>query len=261
MLDSAQGGGKLVGGFTTGLAVIKYLVATEMPVGVSRVAKDLGINPSTCFNLLKTLVHVDLAEFDPIEKTYTAGFGVLELARGFLDQEGLTRFIRPRMAKLAHENRVTCTLWRRIRHDRAILVDRADIAAAVRVHMFVGQRLPLFLGGFGRCFAAHSGLPVDELRKKFEQLRWERAPSFESWLNEVEKVRQRGFAVDEDTFVRGVTTVAAPIIPSEGEVDFVISAVGFTGQFNIDSMTTLADSMVREASHLASSGVTAREFG
>lgn len=250
MSETGRGGGKLVGGFMAGLSVVKYLVAADAPVGVSKVAKDLDINPSTCFNLLKTLVHVELAEFDNVEKTYTPGFGILELSKGFLDQEDMVKFVRPRMQKLAHSQRVTCTLWRKIGDDRAILVDRADTAAAVRVHMFVGQRLPLFVGGLGRCFAANSGLSKDEVKKRFELLRWENQPEFPTWWEEVQKTKDRGYAIDENAFVKGITTVAAPILNNSGEVEFVISAIGFSGQFNMDSLGTLASALVAETNKL-----------
>jgi DNA-binding IclR family transcriptional regulator len=251
MTETGRGSGKLVGGFMAGLSVVKYLVAADAPVGVSKVAKDLEINPSTCFNLLKTLVHVELAEFDEIEKTYTPGYGILELSKGFLDQEDMVKFVRPRMQKLAHSHRVTCTLWRKIGDDRAILVDRADTAAAVRVHMFVGQRLPLFVGGLGRCFAANSGLSKEEVKEKFELLRWENQPDFSTWWDEVQKIKDRGYAIDENAFVRGITTVAVPILNNSGEVELVISAIGFSGQFSIDSLGVLAADLLAEADKLS----------
>ncbi|MEE2692747.1 MAG: IclR family transcriptional regulator [Pseudomonadota bacterium] len=251
MSSGSATGGKLVGGFLAGLKVVQYLVAAEAPVGVSKVARDLKISPSTCFNLLKTLVHVNLAEFDPLEKTYTAGFGILELSKGLLDKEDFVRFVRPRMQRIASAHRVTCTLWRKLGADRTILVDRADIAAAVRVHMSVGQRLPLFIGALGRCFAAHTTLPREEVRREFDLLRWDNRPEFSHWWKEVQAIKNRGYAIDQDAFVRGITTVAAPIVQNERQVEFVISAIGFTGQFNLDSVAALGEELRDEAARLA----------
>lgn len=251
MASEASAGGKLVGGFLAGLKVVQYLVAAENPVGVSRVAKDLDISPSTCFNLLKTLVHVNLAEFDPVKKTYTAGFGVLELSKGLLEKEDFIKFVRPRLQRLASTHRVTCTLWRRLGPDRTILVDRADFAAAVRVHMAIGQRLPLFVGALGRCFAAYSTLPKEGIRREFELLRWESRPEFAQWWKDVQSAKTRGYAVDRDAFVRGITIVAAPIVPPDSQVEFVISAIGFSGQFDNDALTSLAEEMREETNRLA----------
>lgn len=75
-----------------GLSVLRYLAAAQTPVGVSRIARDLELNPSTCFNLLKTLVHEGLAVFDETTKTYSVGLGLLALAKGTLERwdDGLT---------------------------------------------------------------------------------------------------------------------------------------------------------------------------
>ena len=55
---------KLVGALASGLAIVRYLAVAGAPVGVSRIARHLELNASTCYNLLKTLVHERLVVFD-----------------------------------------------------------------------------------------------------------------------------------------------------------------------------------------------------
>ena len=69
-MDTTAPPDKPVGALISGLAVVRYLSTAAAPVGVSRIARDLGLNSSTCFNLLKTLVHERLATFDEATKTY-----------------------------------------------------------------------------------------------------------------------------------------------------------------------------------------------
>jgi len=121
---------KLVGALTAGLKVLRYLAQAESPAGVSQVARDLDINPSTCFNLLRTLVHENLVTFNAKKKTYSAGLGLLELTKGLTERDKLVSFIRPRLEEIAHAHRVTATLWRRISDDRVVLVERADSESA-----------------------------------------------------------------------------------------------------------------------------------
>jgi len=244
--------GKLVGALIAGLRVLHYLVRAEAPAGVSQVARDLAISPSTCFNLLRTLVHERLVTFDPVKKTYAIGFGLLELTKGMIDRDQFIKFLRPRLERIASAHRVTGTLWRKLGNDRVVLVDRADAASAVRVHMTVGQRLPMFVGALGRCFAAFSGLQREDLRRQFDQLRWEAPPDFEEFWTDVQQTRERGYAIDRDHFVRGITTIAAPILDDGGNPVMAISAIGFTGQFNDSSLKSLADDLVRDARDVGS---------
>jgi DNA-binding IclR family transcriptional regulator len=239
--------GKMVGALIAGLRVLHYLVRAEAPVGVSQAARDLDISPSTCFNLLRTLVHERFVVFDPVKKTYSIGFGLLELTKGMIDQDQFIKFLRPKLERIASAHRVTGTLWRKLGNDRVVLVDRADAASAVRVHMTVGQRLPMLVGALGRCFAAHSDLQREDVRRQFDQLRWEVPPDFEEFWADVQEARERGYAIDRDHFVRGITTVAAPILDASGAPVMAISAIGFSGQFNNSSLEALAQDLVKDA--------------
>lgn len=234
---------KLVGALTAGLKILRHLAQAEGAAGVNQIARELDMNPSTCFNLLRTLVHEGLITFDAGKKNYTAGLGLLELTKGLTERDAAIRFVRPRLVEVAHAHRVTATLWRRLSEDRLMLVERADTDSALRVHMTVGQRLPAFVAAVGRCMAAYSGLPRDEIRRRFDTLRWEQPPDFEAYWTDVLKAKALGYAIDRDNFVRGVTTVASPVLDGNGASTLVLSAVGFTAQFTPESLEVLADDL------------------
>ena len=248
---------KLVGALSSGLAILRYLSRTGAGVGVSQVARDLKLNPSTCFNLLKTLVHEGLAVFDGASKSYALGLGLVELAKGALEQASYTRLVRPHLDAIASKHRVTATLWQRVGGARVVLVDRADNDAAMRVHMNIGQRLPMFVAALGRCMAAHSGLPRAALKKRFAALRWEDAPSFETYLREVEAARVKGYAIDAGHYGKGVTTVSAVVLDAGGEPVMAISAVGFSAQLAGARLKALGEDLRQrcaQVSHALSGG-------
>ena len=239
---------KLVGALSTGLGVLRYLIATGSPVGVTRIARDLDLHSSTCFNLLKTLVHEGLVTFDERTKTYAVGLGLVELAKGALEQGSFVRMLRPHLEALASEYRITATLWQRTRHERVVLVDLAENSAAIRVHMSIGQRLPMYIAALGRCMAAHSPLTEEQLRERIDALRWENAPSFEQYCAQVRKVREIGYAVDDGNYGKGVTTVSSPVIDASNEAVMAISAVGFSAQFDKDAIRRLGEDLRRRTS-------------
>lgn len=248
---------KLVGALSSGLAVIRYLARSSTPVGVTRVARDLELNSSTCFNILKTLVHEGMVTFDEGTKTYAIGIGLVELARGALEQASYVRLMRPHLEAVAADHRVTATLWQRAPGERVVLVDLADNPAAMRVHMSIGQRLPLYIAALGRCMAAYADLTEDQLRKRISAFRWENAPSFEDYYAEVRQVRSRGYAVDNGNYVRGVTTVSSPIVANDRAI-MAMSAVGFSAQLNRVAIRQLGEDLharARQVSHALSGGV------
>jgi DNA-binding IclR family transcriptional regulator len=233
------GEAKLVGALVGGLRILRYLGRQGEPTGVNRIARDLKLNPSTCFNLLRTLVHEQLAVMDPETKTYSIGLGLVELARGTLDQVSYVRFVRPSLERIATEHNVTTTLWQRSNADHVVLVDYAESGSAIRLHMSIGQRLPWNIAALGRCFAAHSGLDQAELKSEFDKLRWEIPITFETYMDEVADARRKGFAVDQEHYVKGVTTVSAPVFVA-GRAIMALSTVGVSAQFTRAALTRLS---------------------
>lgn len=221
---------KLVGALRAGLSILRYLNETGARAGVNRIARDLGLNPSTCYNLLRTLVWEGMVAFDPQGKTYAMGLGVVEMAKGALDHASYAHLMRRHLEEIAARHRVTATLWQRSGADRVVLVDRCEADSAMRVHMQVGQRLPLYVAALGRCMAAHSGLDKSALRKAFKALRWEDSPGFENYWASVAEARERGYGVDEGNYVRGATTVSSVVLDRDGVAILALSAVGFGAQ-------------------------------
>jgi len=226
----SDGGEKLVGALLGGIRIMRYLNSVSEPVGVSRVARDLSISPSTAYNLLKTLVHERLAVFDPERKTYGPGPGLAELATAAPDRSDHLRLVRAHLRRLAADHDITAMLWHRSDDDHAVLIDAVESPAAVRIRMDIGQRLPLLIGAMGRCFAAYEGLGPDELHARFTGLRWQRAPSFDDYCAGVESVREQGYAIDEGSFAQGVTIVSGAIRGDDGRAAMAMSAIGFSAQ-------------------------------
>lgn len=238
---------KPVNALARGIAVLRYLNAQGEPVGVVQIARDLGINASTCFNLLRTLVHERVAVFDPSTKKYSPGLGMLELAHGALKQGGHVGLLHPRIEQVARGHRVTVMLWQLVSVDRAMVIDVAEATTPVRVHFTVGQRLPSLIGAFGRCFAAHLGLPRARIRTMFRELRWQDPPSFESYWAEVEEARRAGFAVDAGRYNRNFTTVAAPILGADGRATMAVTAITFSNDIDPPGIARLAEDLRRIA--------------
>ena len=251
-MDTSLKPAKPVNALARGIAILRYLDSHGEPVGVVQIARDLKINTSTCFNLLRTLAHERLAVFDPTTKRYSPGLGVLELARGALKQGGLIRLLHPRLEQIANEHKVTVMLWQLISPNRVMVVDLAEAPTPVRVHFTVGQRLPSLIGALGRCFAAHLGLSKAEIKAMFRELRWQNPPSFEQYWSDVEESRRNGFAVDIGRYNRNFTTIAAPVLATNGRAAMAVSAITFSSDIDRTCLLRLAADLKRiakEASH------------
>ena len=73
-----------VGALVHALRILRHLAAQGTAEGVTTIARATGVNGSTCYNILRTLVAEGVVIFDPATKTYRLGLGLVELAVGVL---------------------------------------------------------------------------------------------------------------------------------------------------------------------------------
>src|SRR5438876_5359402 len=62
------------------IRILRYLAVIRQSSTVTIIARELKINPSTCFNILRTLVWNGVVDFDATTKSYKTGPGAIDLA-------------------------------------------------------------------------------------------------------------------------------------------------------------------------------------
>lgn len=222
------------------IRILRYLSVIGKATTVTLIARELKINPSTCFNILRTLVWNGVIDFDSTTKTYRTGLGAVDLAnRALLRYGDVATLMHPQLERLAQTYAVTLMLWRRVGEDRMMLVSIIDSTAAVRIHLRLGQRLPLLIGASGRVMAAFGSLDETEIRRQFDQLKWGKPISIDEYLTQVDKVRKTGTAVDDGKYIPGMYTIAAPIFNLEGRLRGVVAAAMFRGQHDKETIRRL----------------------
>ena len=85
------------------IRILRYLTQTGAPERAADIARHLSINPSTCFNILRTLVAEDVVDFNALSKTYSAGLGLARLVEQLVTQGQRLQLAAPLMQDLAAE--------------------------------------------------------------------------------------------------------------------------------------------------------------
>lgn len=237
--------GKLVGAVVSAAKVLRFLRATPGPCTVTQITRAVQINPSTCFNILGTLIQEDFVQFDATSKTYQLSLGLVALARGALEHSHELHMLKPRIEALSHKHHMMVAIWRRISDRRMMLVAAAESDAAVRIHAQIGARTPLLLGASGRVFAAYSGMTRPVMKERFQELRLDRPLDFKTYLEQLEQVRKVGWAIDEGYVTPGTVTIAVPVHGLDEHVNFACAAILFNGQYDLQRITVIAEDLKR----------------
>lgn len=232
-------------------AILRLLGKTHRPLGLQSIAKELGLVPSTCLYTLRALVAEELVAFDAGTKRYSLEAGVLTLARQWLRGNHFTDLVQPMLDGLSEEYGVTTMGVNVVGFEHMIVVAVAQASGNFQLSAQIGSRYPALISATGRCVAAFGPIDDDDLANRFQALRWDNPPEYQLWRQEVELVKQRGFAVDEGHYISGVNVVAAPVWSAPGKLGHAIAALVIGSALSGERLEELSRALVLTAETLS----------
>lgn len=204
--------------------ILLHLAELGRPARLTELSRSLGLTSSTCYNILKTLIGFSFVALDPATKRYTLGAGLARLTYSTATKAQIYAQIEERMHAFSQRHGVTMTLWEVLDKQHMILTLQTTGAGVILLSFRPGQRLPLYIGATGRALAAHSEVSTEDLTKRFQALRWQKALDFKTYTAQIETARVRGWAIDEGFFAAGVTSISVPVFDSNGVATRILSA-------------------------------------
>ena len=209
---------------------ILRILAAHGSSQLADIVEESGLNKSTTFYILRTLVTLDMVDYNERARTYALGPGLMELGMAASAQFSDIAVAKRELAELLEVLNVTIVLYRRLSRDEIMMVDKLERAHRVRITLQAGVHIPIQGGSFGRAFLAFdSPAEVDEaLRDGLHKFTPKSVTNVRTFRRELSVVREQGWAVDHEGFALGVSTVAAPIFGPDGKILLVAAAVGFT---------------------------------
>ena len=241
--------------------VLQLIAGTDRGMGISELAKNLGISKGTVHGITAALEEAGVIIRNPFTKKYNLGYTLIELGKKGLSKIPLREAARRHMERLVEETDETVFLGI-LRGDHILIVDAAESNKELKITSPSGTKLSLTAGAAAKVFLAYA----DE-KKALEYLRTKGLPKYtenaitdlQTYLEEIKKVRKRGFATDREEYLQGVNAVAAPI-QSHGPFLAAIWVVGFSSSITEDKMQHIIERTVAAAGAI-SQDLAVREQG
>lgn len=230
-------------------AILRLLSSHPSGLTLSEIARDLALSPSSCLNLLRTLVAEGMVERGGGAKLYRAAsdWARLDFARGALEQ--VIAATRPALGAFAQTHETTMGLWHAVTNDRLELVALAESGAATRILMVIGQRQPIGGGATGRALAASEGISSAELRRRYDAVRWQSPLSFADYAQQVERAGAAGYALDDGHGHAGICSIGCRLAVSS-RARFCISASIFANSRDSAGLARLGEALAGLAATL-----------
>ncbi|GAB2672776.1 IclR family transcriptional regulator [Gordonia jinhuaensis] len=216
-------------------ARILELLTDHPELGVSDIARDLGVHRSTAFRLLATLESRNLVEQETHRGTYRLGLGVLRLAgtvAARIDLVGDAQVACDRVAQRLNETSNVAIL------DSGAAVNITQTLGAQMVavtRQYVGRRTPLHCTSTGKVLLAHATDDVisQVLSAPLERFTHATLTDAESLGRELVRVRTNGWAAANEEWEPETNAVAVPVYGASpagrrSDGDAVVAALSIT---------------------------------
>jgi len=208
-------------------ALLLALGESQGEAGVTELARRLGLHKSTASRLLATLQRRGLVEQDDETGKYRLGIVVIRLAERAEKTLDLRGIAMPELERLARLTRETTGLG--VLHGEELLtVAQADGPNLIAVGDWTGRSVPLHCVASGKVLmAALAEREVLRIVRRGLNAHTERTiTELEPLLEELARIRRRGYATAIGEYETGLNAVAAPVHDARGSV---IAAVDVWG--------------------------------
>ncbi len=218
------------------IRLLGVLEARARPMTISELARELGINKGTMRDLLETLRAHALLQRDETRKTYRLGPRLARLGMAALGQQDVAGAARPVLVELAEH--VSGAVLLVVPHgDRATIVDKVDSRVPVQVSATVGGRLRLAAGACGKVFLAYADVPeVEPYLADLPHVTPRTVMDPVAYFDELESVRRRGYATDDEEYLTGVRATSAAVFDARGRLVAAVLVVGLTGSLSVEDL-------------------------
>ncbi|WP_129670110.1 IclR family transcriptional regulator [Phytoactinopolyspora endophytica] len=230
------------------ISMLNLLQRSVDGMSLAQVSNSIDMAKPTAFRYLWTLEDAEYVERDR-DGQYRLGLGFVGMhSRGL---QILQERARPWLERLRDQTGETANLGV-LKGNSIVYVEIVPSKRAVRVEYSPGSQDPLHSTALGKAIA--SRLPEARVREILEQTDMEERSAntittVQDYLDELDKVRRRGYGIDDcENDVDG-RCVAVPIIGAH--IPTAISVSGPASRFPIKDMEQIAASLTEVAGHLA----------
>jgi DNA-binding IclR family transcriptional regulator len=208
-------------------ALLLALGESHGEAGVTELARRLGLHKSTASRLLATLEKRGLVEQDDETGRYRLGLVVIRLAEKAERTLDLRAIAMPELDRLARATRETTGLGV-ADGDQFLTVAQADGPNLVAMGDWTGRGVPLHSVAAGKVLLA--AMPEREIlklvRRGLDRFTERTITQLEPLLEELARVRRRGYATAFGEFDPALNAVAAPVYDARGQVTAAVDVWG-----------------------------------
>jgi len=245
--------GTMIQSLQRGLGILELIAKDANGVTMAEVSRRIGLHTSTTFHLLRTLTSLGYLAQDETTRGYRLGSKVFHLAASASTEVELLKVSSPLLAEMAEQTGETSHLAV-FEHGEVIVINKIDGSSPIRLSDRVGYPRPAHSTAIGKVLLAHlseAELKVFLSKHELRPLTPRTITAVPVLEQELARVREQGYAFDDEEFNQGIRCLAAPV---RNFTDQVVAAIGISGpvwRVSLDRVAQLTEFVKAAGSRLS----------
>ncbi len=191
--------------------IVRLIEGNQGKFTLTDIVKILGINKTTAFRNLRTLVELNLLE--KINNLYYLGISLFELGNKVYLKQIIVEKIHPILRELSEEVNETVNLAM-IHNNMVLYLDKIESKRSLQIRSAIGDTLPLYCTSLGKSIL--SILPQNKMMEivkniVFKKITKKTISNSRKLIEQINEIKVRGHSIDDEEFEEGLICISIPL--------------------------------------------------
>jgi DNA-binding IclR family transcriptional regulator len=234
------------------LKILELLAQSHRGLTLSAISRQLGLPKSSTHVLIKTLEGSGYLKSSKISGRFYFGLRLISLSKMALENLDIREQAKPLLLDLMARTRLTVHLAI-LEGAEAVIVEKIEAPGMLRLSTWVGRRLDANSSGVGKALLAFADEENSRRSYSYPLVRHNRKTisSHVRLARELGKVREQGYAFEDEEGEIGFRCIGAPVFDSGNHAIAAISIAGATSQIPDERVATLASLVMATAGRIS----------
>jgi IclR family KDG regulon transcriptional repressor len=228
--------------------ILELLSREQHGLNLTEIGNRLDLHKSTVYRLLQALKERGYID-KSAQGSYRLGMEFIELSSLYLNNLELKTEAQPILRELSSLSGNTAFLAT-LQESEVVYIDKMETHNSLRKYSIIGQRAPLYCTALGKSML--TGKTEEQIRSLYQERELkaftERTiKSVDALVVEIEKIRRRGWSLDDEEYEQGLRCIGAPIRDYRDEVIAAVSTSGYASVITRERVEEVAGYVVKAA--------------
>jgi IclR family pca regulon transcriptional regulator len=228
-----------VNSLARGFSLLEVFSPDHHSAGITEIATKMGLSKTTVFRITHTLNKIGYLRYDSENQKYYLGPKVLTMGFATLGSMKFREIAKPYMEELSKATGENINLGVLDGHE-VIYIEQIKSKQILDVKLYVGSRIPIYNTAIGRAIMAYLPLPqLNEILEKLCQIFGARpflGLKCKKILKTLDRVRSKGYAVNNEEWETGIRAIGAPILNHNSSLEGGINISVLSAKISLNEL-------------------------